>query len=798
MNPKSYVLDTNVLIHDYNSFTKILNGNKIYIPFVILWELDKQKKRTDQVGVNARHVTKLIEQEIIDKNENVIMVTNSELPNSVDLSHAEGEDVADDKLLNTCLMLKERDENPILITKDVNLRVKARVLEIETEDYLDDKVNVSNLYTGMREEYVSHDVIQSVYENGYVDKSVVGVDEEFYPNEAVVLVNNSDPKVRAITSQKGGRLILMDNKLAPFGLECANLEQQIAANFLLDPEISLVTLTGAAGSGKSLIAIASALEAVLEQSMYRKLTVARPIMPFQKDIGYLKGDLKTKLIPWFGPIMDNLEFLFCFSDDQPKSKKVAKRTPFEELEEAGKIEMLPLTFIRGRSIPYQFILVDECFPYKQKVATEKGNIQIGSLFHSYIRGNELPKVRTFNESTNEFEYKNIISVSHKGIKPLIQIVSGAKRIKCTSNHPFLVANKGWVKAGELEIGDPLVMSGGKNHQNCHYLNGDQLQVVIGSRLGDGSIREVSQNTYRMTVNHGVKQEQYLRKKATIFNRQDKVRQIENNGYSKGTLYDFTTNSFVLPEKIKHPRGEHIDDWMLEIINEKGLAIFFMDDGSYSSDSNTVVFHINSFNDESSQKISDMLKDKFGIQNNLKSYHKKDRNKTYNYIYVTVEGTKRLLSIVSPYLDESCAYKNNLPIGDYEWNNKFANYAVTTVTAVNELEESQHVFDMEVEDNHNFVATVNGGTTTDMNTGYVVHNCQNLTKQEILTVLTRAGANSKIVMSGDYNQIDNPFLSADNNGLVYAVEKFKDQSIAAHISLSKCERSELAEISSKIL
>lgn len=341
MYPKNYVLDTNVLVHDYNSFSNILKGNKITIPYVVLEELDSLKTKTDQVGVNARNVIKLIEKELIEGNDDVdVFSTNSNK-------------LADDKIIDVCEELKLLSLDPILVTKDVCLRTKARAKGISTEDYKRDKVNVSNLYTGLAEQYVSSDIIELIY-----DKKVIDFEQQYYPNQAVVLVNNSDPKMKAITVYKNNQLHLVDNKLAPFGLECANLEQQIAANFLLDPDINLVTLTGGAGSGKSLIAIASALEAVIEQQLFRKLTVARPIMPFQKDVGYLKGDLKEKLTPWFAPIMDNLDFLFSYAD-QPNNKKRAKTSPFEELSELGLFEMLPLTFIRGRSIPYQYILVDE-------------------------------------------------------------------------------------------------------------------------------------------------------------------------------------------------------------------------------------------------------------------------------------------------------------------------------------------------------------------------------------------------------------------------------------------------------
>lgn len=279
MRGKTYIIDTNVLVHDFHSFHNILKDNVVVIPYTVLEELDKLKTKNDEVGVNARNVIRKIEQEQINDNPRVII---AEVDNSIP--------VPDDRILEVCKDLREAE--PTLVSKDVCLRTKARAFGIRTEDYKADKVQVANLYSGMAEDiYVPVDVITNIYLRGeyllddLVRKSTTPF--KLHQNQAVTLVNDSDPSNRAYAIHKNGMLKLIDNKVKPFDLTPANLEQQILVNHLLDPEISLVTVTGQAGSGKTLVAVASALESVMTREEYSKVTVARPIMPFQKDIGFL-------------------------------------------------------------------------------------------------------------------------------------------------------------------------------------------------------------------------------------------------------------------------------------------------------------------------------------------------------------------------------------------------------------------------------------------------------------------------------------------------------------------------------
>jgi PhoH-like ATPase len=299
---KVYIVDTNVLAHDYNAIDNLLSKDAtICVPYVVLEELDGLKVRQDQVGRNVRHAIKQIE----------------ELYNTK-ISICDSSDFVSDSANNDDKIIAVVDEldthtgiNPIIVSKDIALRLKAKAQGKLAEDYRNDKVDTERLYSG--------------FGGGY-------------PNE----VNDIDE--------------LYLHK--PFGLLPANEEQLVAMEHCLNKDIPLVTLVGGAGTGKTLCALACALDLVMEQQAYDMVTIARPIMPFQKDIGYIPGEVEDKLAPWFGPIRDNIDYLFSMSE-QPKTKRGAKIQPYEELISWGILEFQPLTYIRGRSLARRILIVDE-------------------------------------------------------------------------------------------------------------------------------------------------------------------------------------------------------------------------------------------------------------------------------------------------------------------------------------------------------------------------------------------------------------------------------------------------------
>lgn len=390
---KNYILDTCVLLHDPNSINSFQENN-VYLPLVVISELDKFKKEENEKGRNARHVTRIIDE----------LRLKGPLTKGVSLdgggtfkvlvnynSHSFEINSNDDRILATALSLKQdTNNNAILITNDVNMRVRANIYGMPVESFGKKKVDKNKLHTGLKEITIDQPEYAHFKQYGTLEfEKIISNSDDLIskpcPNEFIKLVNKVDNKKVTygvyIDSNKTIQKIRNRND-ETFGIIPKNDEQACALDALMDPDVSLVTLIGKAGSGKTLIAIASALEATLERKMYDKILIARPVQPMGKDIGYLPGTLEEKLAPWMQPIFDNLEFLFHNKkkhfndyDSSKKNRKVKQNqkknfsdtelTPelpkkdFEYLLENQIIKVEALTYIRGRSIPKQFIIIDE-------------------------------------------------------------------------------------------------------------------------------------------------------------------------------------------------------------------------------------------------------------------------------------------------------------------------------------------------------------------------------------------------------------------------------------------------------
>jgi PhoH-like ATPase len=351
MPKKNFILDTNVLIHDPNSLSTFKN-NYVQIPVTVIEELDKFKKLNDEKGRNARIAARYIEKET-QKEDSFITILFNE-PEIVErYKHSIDIEKQDNRILICALYFMDMKLETTLVTKDTLLRIKGRAFNVNVEDYRNDKIKQDNQYTGHTNLYIDEKEINNIYQKGYLEGY-----SDFYENQCVTLVNSSNPKGTALTVFRDNKLILIDNKIESFGLKPKNSEQTYALNLLLNNDIKLVTLVGKAGTGKTLMALAAGLSEVMDEGSYEKIMVTRPIMPFQKDIGFLPGDLQEKISPWMAPIADNLDFLLNFGL-QPSEKKQGKITAIEELQQTGVLQIDALTYIRGRSIPRQFILVDE-------------------------------------------------------------------------------------------------------------------------------------------------------------------------------------------------------------------------------------------------------------------------------------------------------------------------------------------------------------------------------------------------------------------------------------------------------
>lgn len=356
---KYYILDTSVLIHDPNSF-KSFSGNDVIIPINVLDELDKIKNLPNEAGKNARVCIRALDtlchqgdihKGIKIENNILLKIDTSKTPDRFGTAT-----YVDNKILSCAYSVKQKNskkKNPpatILVSKDINLRIRARAFDIQAQDYEKDKIPVIELYQGYKN-LVSDEIGRALIKKDFLDVRIYDELQDLKSNECLYLEAESGEGL-SLGRRSGDRLLPIKNK-KPWGLELRNKEQAFAVDLLCDPKIPLVSLIGKAGTGKTLCAIASALEMVLEQKKYNRMIIYRPIQPVGNDIGFLPGTMEEKLGPWMQAISDGFEFLF-------EAKNGSKwKTTLDRYLDDGSIQMEAITYIRGRSIPNAFILIDE-------------------------------------------------------------------------------------------------------------------------------------------------------------------------------------------------------------------------------------------------------------------------------------------------------------------------------------------------------------------------------------------------------------------------------------------------------
>ena len=363
MPRKNFVLDTNVLLHDPRSIYAF-EDNNVIIPIYVIEEIDKFKRDLSELGRNARLVARYLDSFRLEGSlgEGValpkggilrVVFTNRDLPKSM----ADGQ-LMDNRILAVALDVRDAEAKTqtMFITKDIGLRIRADALGLTAEDYDSERVEITELYTGYAEIFVPGEVVDQMYKAG-AEVEVPGMDQ-LSPNQYLLLKDQSNPSHTAmgrVNASKGKVVpLLRSGKEGVWGIRPRNMEQSFALDLLLNDDIKLVTIVGKAGTGKTLLAIAAGLHKVTEEGTYQKLLVSRPVFPLGRDIGYLPGSLEEKMNPWMQPIFDNVEFLMNLS----RADKKAGRG-YHELIDLGLMEIEPLTYIRGRSIPNQFIIVDE-------------------------------------------------------------------------------------------------------------------------------------------------------------------------------------------------------------------------------------------------------------------------------------------------------------------------------------------------------------------------------------------------------------------------------------------------------
>jgi PhoH-like ATPase len=360
---KNFVLDTNVLLHDPNALLKF-EENNVYVPIYVIEEIDTFKKELTERGRNARSVARLLDGlrecgrladgvQLPSGGRVVVALARRELPEPLKASQ-----VADNYILAVALDVRDRSGGipTVFVTKDVNLRIRADALGLVAQDYLAENVDIEELYSGTGEMEVSGQEIDLFYQQGFLALPK-NEDRQRCSNQYLLLRAKEQSSHTAL-----GRVDGSSTKIVPikklregtWGIRPRNKEQHFALDLLLNDEMKLVTLVGKAGTGKTLLAIAAGLQKTVEDGTYQKLLVSRPVFPLGRDIGFLPGSVEEKLNPWMQPIYDNVELLLGLSRNDKKEGR-----SYRELIDLGYIQIEALTYIRGRSIPNQYMIIDE-------------------------------------------------------------------------------------------------------------------------------------------------------------------------------------------------------------------------------------------------------------------------------------------------------------------------------------------------------------------------------------------------------------------------------------------------------
>ena len=360
---KTFIIDTNVLIHRSDAILSFKDC-EVVVPIWVLEELDKLKTYPDERGRNARQAIRFIEERTGHNGlaKGVKIEGGSTLRIALDFDKNLTAELPlnsnDNKIIFCALTIqkqtfRENVENTVFfVSKDLNARVKARALGLHAVDYEKQKAYLATLYAGYRETSASPDVLDRLIKGERVDWP-----DKLFENEFLLLSDNSGREVAARyheAEENSGYVLYVEtyeNRIS--GVVPLNMQQQMAFDLLLDDTVSLVTLVGKAGTGKTLLALAAGLKKVFETKVYNKMLASRPIMPLGKDIGYLPGDKSEKLSHWMKPLVDNLELIVSVTNNKSDYKNV------EAILKSSRVEIEAITYIRGRSLPKQFIIVDE-------------------------------------------------------------------------------------------------------------------------------------------------------------------------------------------------------------------------------------------------------------------------------------------------------------------------------------------------------------------------------------------------------------------------------------------------------
>lgn len=356
---KTFVIDTNVLLHDPDALTAFGN-NDVVLPLTVLEELDAMKRFRDELAKNARTVLRSLDalkkSAEGDFHKGVVLPNGTRIRIQLEVKTNYSPNFAISlssnhyKILMAAFLLKEKGEKVVFVSKDLTMRMQAEAIGLEAEDYENLKFSYDALYTGIRKLEVTKHEIDLFYKDGRLHVP----QQTFYPNEYCVMTAplEQSSAVGRYDVQTGNLVSLIHIQSKIWGIHPLNVEQRCALDLLLRDDVKLITLIGPAGTGKTLLALAAALRKVFDEGVYSRILVSRPIVPLGRDIGFLPGLKEEKLIHWMQPIYDNLEFLCDSTGSEPNET-------LRWVTESKKLEMEAVTYIRGRSLPRMFMIIDE-------------------------------------------------------------------------------------------------------------------------------------------------------------------------------------------------------------------------------------------------------------------------------------------------------------------------------------------------------------------------------------------------------------------------------------------------------
>ena len=356
---KIFVLDTNVILNNANSIFHYPNA-EIIIPLCVINKLDDFKKLLNSVGRHARLFLEKIEefQKQVDLSKGIALENKTSLriyaPNKTyqKLPSYFNTSKTSTQVLTACLLLKEENQKPILVSNDVNLRIRAKIFGIESIAFDNKNIEIESLYEAIEKIELS----DAQWKELEISDAVNICPQKAFENKYYLAQSSSQENSKKNCLLrfwgKWKKLQKVTDHLHIWNIKPRNFEQKAAIDLLLDPKIKIVFLAGKAGTGKTLLALASAIEQLVQLNLYSKILVARPFVPMGRDMGYLPGDIIEKITPWMQPLVDSLEFIASYNNQN-------KKFNYQKMIDKKLIELEALTYIRGRSIPNRFILIDE-------------------------------------------------------------------------------------------------------------------------------------------------------------------------------------------------------------------------------------------------------------------------------------------------------------------------------------------------------------------------------------------------------------------------------------------------------